>query len=203
MQADSFGTKAKAVVARLKLPQFTTKHDIKATFHCFDMRVSAKYNFILGQDFQQEVGVNINNKDKCFEWDGIGVLMVLCRHWSLELIQEYKTVRATMQSEEFCDVAEIQQAKYEKPDLAEVAASQEHLTSSKRSELLVVLNNNQSTFQGTVGCWRGKKIKLILKEGVTPYHGHPYKIPHAYQDLVKAEVNHLMSISVLSLVQES
>ena len=100
-------------------------------------------------------------------------------------------------------MAAILEAKYEKPDLEAIADNQIHLPEGDRKQLLTVLNWHDAAFQGLIGHWNSKKIKLMLKKGAELFHRHLYKIPHAYHQLVKIEVNQLVAIGVLTPVWES
>ena len=56
---------------------------------------------------------------------------------------------------------------------------------------------------GQLGRYTGPPHTIHLKDGVTPYHGKPYKIPQIYEAQLKAEVERLVRIGVLKKVNHS
>ena len=54
-------------------------------------------------------------------------------------------------------------------------------------------------FDGTLGSWKSNPYSIHLKEGVTPYHGKPYKLPQIHEQKLKVEVERLCRIWVLKL----
>ena len=49
--------------------------------------------------------------------------------------------------------------------------------------------------------WKGKPIEVELKPDAVPFAGKSYKIPQAYMDVTKKEVNRLYKIGILSKVK--
>jgi hypothetical protein len=95
-------------------------------------------------------------------------------------------------------LVEILDAKYEKADLpAIIRENCSHLKASEREKLLSVLLRFKSLFVGTLGDWKLPPVSFELKEGMKPYHGRPYPIPHKHKaDLIK-EIKRLCNIGVL------
>ncbi len=80
-------------------------------------------------------------------------------------------------------------AKYEKADLpAIIRENCSHLTASNREKLLSVLLKFESLFDGTLGDWKLPPVSFELKEGMKPYHGRPYTIPHKHKVLLMKEI---------------
>jgi hypothetical protein len=89
-------------------------------------------------------------------------------------------------------------AKYEKADLpAIIRENSSHLTASDREMLLSVLLKFESLFNGTLGDWNSTPVSFELKEGMKPYHGRPYPIPHKYKAVLMKEIKWLCDIGVL------
>jgi hypothetical protein len=79
-------------------------------------------------------------------------------------------------------VVEILDAKYEKADLPAIIREKcSHLTANERENLLSVLIKFESLFNGTLGDWKLPPVSFELKEGMQPYHGRPYPIPHKHK----------------------
>ncbi len=93
---------------------------------------------------------------------------------------------------------EILDTKYEKVDLpAIIRENCSHLTANKREKLLSVLLKFESLFDGTLGDWNLPPVSFELKEGMQPYHGRPYPIPHKHKAVLMKEIKRLCDIGVL------
>lgn len=72
----TFTTEKSVLLENVRLPQFTTKRRVDAEFHLFSKSPKEKYDFILGRDFLQHVGLDILNSKQVFAWGGIEVDML-------------------------------------------------------------------------------------------------------------------------------
>ncbi len=89
-------------------------------------------------------------------------------------------------------------AKYEKADLpAIIRENCSHLTASRGEKLLSVLLKFELLFNGTLGDWKLPSVSFELKEGMKPYHGRPYPIPHKHKAALMKEFTRLCNIGVL------
>ncbi len=52
-------------------------------------------------------------------------------------------------------------------------------------------------FDGTLGDWDLPPVSFELKEGMKPYHGRPYPIPHKHKAVLMKEIKWLCDIGVL------
>jgi hypothetical protein len=76
-------------------------------------------------------------------------------------------------------------AKYEKADLpAIIRENCSHPTASDREKQLSVLLKFESLFDCTLGDWKLPPVSFELKEGMKPYHGRPYPIPHKHKAII-------------------
>ncbi len=79
--------------------------------------------------------------------------------------------------------------KYEKADLpAIIRENYSHVTASNREKLLSVLLKFESLFDGTLGDWNLPPVSFELKEGMKPYHGRPYPIPHKHNTVLMNKI---------------
>jgi hypothetical protein len=69
------------------LPQFARKRYITASFHMYQKQPKDKYDFILGRDLLQEIGLDIHYSASQFVWDNIIVDMVPCGYWTKTKIE--------------------------------------------------------------------------------------------------------------------
>ncbi len=53
---------------------------------------------------------------------------------------------------------------------------------------------------GALGDWKLPPVSFELKEGMKPYHGRPYPIPHKHKAVLMKEIKRLCDIGVLECV---
>ncbi len=95
-------------------------------------------------------------------------------------------------------MVKIFDAKYEKADLpAYIRENCFHLTANNREKLLSVLLKFESLFDGRLGDWNLPPVSFELKEGMKPYHGKPYPIPHKHKAILMKDIKRLCNIGVL------
>ena len=97
----------------------------------------------------------------------------------------------------------ILDAKYEAADFDQIVAESVHLNNKEQQKLLQLLEKYQSLFDGTLGLWKDKLVKIELKEGATPYHARSYNVPKAYEQTLRLEVERLVKIGVLKIANRS
>ena len=98
----------------------------------------------------------------------------------------------------------ILDAKYEKADLPRVVEENcSHLSTSQKRDLLKLLREFETLFDGTLGDWDTEPIHLRLKPGATPFHGRPFPIPRIHLETLKKEVARLEEIGVLKRQPDS
>jgi hypothetical protein len=95
-------------------------------------------------------------------------------------------------------MVKILDTKHEKADLpAMIRENYSHLTASDREKLLSVLLKFESLFDGILGDWNLRPVSFELKEGMKPYHGRPYPIPHKHKAVLMKEIKQLCDVRVL------
>ncbi len=55
----------------------------------------------------------------------------------------------------------------------------------------------ESLFNGTLDDWKLLPVSFELKEGMKPYHGRPYPIPHKHKAVLMKEIKWLCNVRVL------
>ncbi len=87
-------------------------------------------------------------------------------------------------------MVEILDTKYEKVDLpAIVRENCSHLKTSDREKLLSMQLKFELLFDGKLGDWNLPPVSFELKEGMKPYHGRPYPIPHKHKAIFMKEIS--------------
>jgi hypothetical protein len=95
---------------------------------------------------------------------------------------------------------QILQSKYAKSDVKTVAQHQTHLSQTQRNELHLLFQKHTKLFSGELGYYPQKKMHLKLLHNAKPVHSKPYPIPHNQQEVFKKELDHLVSLGILSRV---
>ena len=116
-------------------------------------------------------------------------------HWHKALIKDFWQAKNEKHSKEF-NAVEILDAKYEVPDLMDVADSQTHLDLEERTELKQLLFEFQDIFQYCPGKWQGKPVHINLKKDARPIYSCPYHIPQTYYAKFCKEINHFVYLKV-------
>ena len=70
-QCGEFETHNVAELDQVKLSQLLMKRGFKVSFHFFQKKEDDWYDFIIGRDMQQELGINIINSEAKFRWNRI------------------------------------------------------------------------------------------------------------------------------------
>ncbi len=150
------------------------------------------YDLIIGKQTMHNLGVKMDFQEKMITIDEI--LLPMRNIVNLQL--KSRITRALREKTclaqapiSTCSTTKrtvkIFDAKYEKADLpAIVRENCSYLTASDREKLLSVLLKFESLFDGTLDDWKLPPVSFELKEGMMPYHGRPYPIPHKWYHLV-------------------
>ncbi len=162
-------------------------------------------DLIIGKQTMHDLGVKLDFQEKTITIDEI--LLPMRNIANLQL--RPRITRALRENTCFAQepistrsatkpMVKILDAKYEKADLpAIIKENCSHLTAAKREKLLSVLLKFKPLFDGTLGDWKLLPVSFELKEGMQPYHGRPYPIPHKHKAVLMKEIKRLCNIGVL------
>ena len=165
--------------------------------------MSSHYDFILGMDLMQLLGIDIHTSTKTVIWDGLRVPFKPRDYFTSELFTE-SLHDAMLGSYDNVDddlgykAKTIKSSLYENYNTDEVAQQQVHLTPQQRDELAKVLAKFPKLFSGKLGCYPHKKVHLELKSDAVPFRCRPYPVPKHHQRVFKEELDRLVKIGVLS-----
>jgi hypothetical protein len=163
------------------------------------------YDLIKGKQTMHNLGVVLDFQEKTITIDKI--LLPLRNIANLQL--KPRITRALRENTCFAQdpistrsatkrMVEILDAKYENADLpAIIREICSHLQASDREKLLSVLLRFVLLFHCTLGDWNLPPVSFELKEGMKPYHGRPYPIPHKHKAILMKEIKQLCVIGVL------
>jgi hypothetical protein len=102
-----------------------------------------------------------------------------------------------------CFATEILDANYEKTDVAEVVKKLTHLNAHQKADFLLVVQENNKMFDGTLGVYPHKKIHIDINPNAKPVHSRPYPVPRIHLKTFKKELYHLVEVGVLAAQQKS
>jgi hypothetical protein len=163
------------------------------------------YDLIIGEQTMRDLGVKLDFQEKIITIDEI--LLPMRNITNLQL--KPRITRALRENNCFAQepistrsatkhVVKILDAKYEKADLPAILRDNcSHLTTSNREKLLSVLLVLELLFNGTLGDWKLPPVSFELKEGMKPFYGMPYPIPHKHKAILMKEIKWLCNIGVL------
>jgi hypothetical protein len=93
---------------------------------------------------------------------------------------------------------QILDANYKKADHQSVVQDNcKHLKVDQQKQLLQLLGNYESLFDGTLGDWKTKPVSFQLKEGVRPYHSQAFPVTMIHKETLIKEVDRLVQLGVL------
>jgi hypothetical protein len=163
------------------------------------------YDLIIGKKTMHDLGVKLDFQEKTITIDEI----LLSKRNIANLQLKPRITRSLRENTCFAQepistrsatkqMLKTLDAKYEKADLpAIIRENRSHLTASNREKILSVLLKFELLFDGTLGDWKLPPVSFELKEGMKPYHGRPYPIPHKHKAILMKEIKWLCKIGVL------
>ncbi len=89
-------------------------------------------------------------------------------------------------------------AKYEKVNTDDVVNQLTHLSETQKEDLRNVLKDFSNLFDGTLGVYPRRKFHINIMPGAKPKHVRPYAVARIHLEAFKKELDHLVSIRVLS-----
>ncbi len=164
------------------------------------------YDLTIGKQTMHDLGVKLDFQEKTITIDK--VLLPMRNIANLQL--RPRITRALIENTCFAQepistrsatkrMVKILEAKYEKADLpAIIRENCSHLTASNRERLLSVLLKFEPLFDGTLGDWKLPPVSFELMEGMKPYHGRPYPIPHKHKAVLMKKSNGCVTLECWS-----
>jgi hypothetical protein len=193
----------------IALPGFDRHHKIDGAY-AFVFDNPCRYHCILGSVFLTKAGIDIKFSEKQVEWFGNTIPLHCPNDFTTEdlavcLNSMQLDVDDDLLSDHFSEdiydnyaVGKILDALYEKMDVAQVVKMQTHLTEQQQSQLLEVLSKYPNVFGNDIGCYPHKQFHINLQPNAKPVHCRAYPVPRLHEETFKKELEHLVSIVVLS-----
>jgi hypothetical protein len=211
----------RTLAGHLKMQEIITMHDLRLPkfdknrrFNQQKLLVFDNDNFkddiILGINFLSKTGIKLNYSEGNMEWFDCSI--PLCPPGGLDS-KEFDAMidmfHIQVEDKKFGEdwlkwfATEILDANYEKTGVAEVVKRLTHLNAHQKADLLRVLQENNKTFNGTLGVYSHKKVHIDIDPNAKPVHSRPYPVPWIHLKTFKKELNHLVKLGVLAAQQES
>ena len=145
---------------------------------------NCRYDVILGGDFIQKMGININYTEGHIEWlDGQLPLRNAYEFQKedMSLLVEMLDVKEDKEwfGDDFVEslTTTILDATYNKVDLDKVINDQKHLNKKQQRELKKVLVKFEKLFNRTPGVYLHRMVYIELLEDAVAKHARPYAVP--------------------------
>ena len=208
----SNGTFKTTNVAKLDVcfPEFSTSKRVKFTPDVVSIPEDAPnptYDLIIGVESLVKIGGILDFSNQEVTIDGLKIPMrpkseLKIKEINLQFRKELEPIstrEATHRLEEILD------AEYLKADIPEIVNENcQHLTELQRRQLIKLLTEFESLFDGTLGDWKTTPVSFELKEGAKPFHARrAFPVPKVYYETLRKEVDRLCEIGVLKRQPES
>jgi hypothetical protein len=160
----------------------------------------ASYDMIIGRDLLQDLGIKMDFNDMTVKYEHVSIPMKPkdATYEDSLFIQESVAVKQTTDR-----VQKILEADYHPADLQTICSECHHLEPDEREQLLSLLSQYESLFDGTLGTWTGDPYDIELKADAEPYHAKAYPVPHVHEQTLRNEVKRLCEIGVLKRINNS
>ena len=201
------------------MPEFCPTKEITHFFAVDETDNDSTYDAIIGRDLICNLQIDILFSKGRLVWDNISIPMKtapavqelikknLSGHadYDMYLKEVYRmhVAQDDVIQEATSRATEILDADYSKSNIDDIVNKYMHLTPIQRSKLKALLYKHESLFDGTLGTWKTKPVKLELKPGSTPHYQHPYQIPRMHEETLRREVDRLILLGVLEKCNDS
>ena len=158
------------------------------------------YNMIIGRDLMSELGIDVLFSCHKVFWDHKDTPFK-SQHATEKI--DYHVIDSPCVQEAAKQIKQILDAKYEKADVNNVAASCMHLTKESQQKLATVLQKHKKLFNGTLSRFKGSKYNIKLKKDAEPYHAKPFAVPKVHERTLCVKIDRLCQIGVLKKINNS
>ena len=167
------------------MPEFSGNKIIN---HCFQVdndegESCIGYDMIIGRDLMAQLGLMDNFKRKVLQRDGTNVHMKdpsnflgqpdLSKREMREVIMQNSEPDSTQEATE--RTVKNLNSTYKKADLKKLV-NNSHLNAEERTLLLILLENFEDLFDGTLGNWATEPVELELKPCSKPFNSIYYPV---------------------------
>ena len=206
--AGTYAPMGSVTMTDMRIPAFDKNRIVKShSFLVFDTQCS--YDAILGADFLTKVGMTLDYENLTIKWLGNEIPMetLNTKDQVAAHVESYLTQMELEENGFDVDsyaASSILDAKYEKVDIDEVIEENcSHLTPEQQLELRNLLKQHDKLFDGSLGKYPGEPMHIEIEPGAQPVYRRPYPVPHVHLETFRKELDHLVSLEVLSPVKDT
>ena len=213
--------KVRTLAGELKSQQVVTMRDIRLPEFDKNRRIDQQkclvfdndkcnYDIILGTNFLRKAGIVLDYDKQEMRWYDCTLPLRpkggLSAH-DLDALEDSFFIQCEDElfGEDWldCFATKILDAKYDYTDVNDVVKNLSHLNTQQKADMLEILKENETMFDGTLGVYPHRKVHLELEPGAKPVHARPYPVPRVHLQTFKKELDHLVEIGVLAPQGES
>ena len=149
------------------------------------------YDMILGRDALNDLGINLDFKNKVIVWEDESQPIKL--HQDIEIycrdgmFLEFMSIieSETMKDATSC-TKRMLDASYEKADLHYIVKEEcNHLTAEQQELLYNLLRNYESLFDGTLGDFKTTLVSLEVKANEQVTHSKAFPLPKIHEETLE------------------
>lgn len=198
--AGSYQPSGRVRLHNIVLPEFDNSRTIRGnTAYVFDAQCA--YDVIMGRDLLSQIGLVMDFHNGLMHWmtrtapmksEGINFHDEQDVSYYMSLFDEDDNDDPDDPHDAF-----ILEAKYERTNAREVAEHQKHLNEQQKRSLEETLRPFDVLFDGKLGHYTKRQVKLELDPNAVPFHSKAYSVNPQEEDVFKKELNHLVDIGVL------
>ena len=188
-------------LVELKLIEFSSNKTI--TFPCqVDSNTApseAPYDVILGSDFMEALGIDIQYSDHTITWDGNTIPLKTAGTLEDETICEaiyFAYTQSPLLQAMEARQHQILDADYSKVDLDNMVNELE-ISPGSKSKLKQTLKKFPTLFGGGLGLLDIPPVTIELQQGAKPFGGRYYSTPKAFEAPFKKEIQRMCNTNVL------
>ena len=131
---------------------------------------------IIGRDLSSHTGLDVCGSDQTMKWPS-KMAEAPFKNSGLNKEETHHVKDPASPEGETDRMSRILDAKHSEADSCQVAKEAKTLNGKEQKQLEKVLKANETSFDGTLGRWKGNPHELKSKENVQPHHAKPFSVP--------------------------
>ena len=208
------------------LPELTSSNEVEFTLAIDDTERSSRHEMRISRDLLQVLGNDIFFPKGLLSWNNTTIVQMKSSQWLTKLLWESMEGPLNDHDEDYYDLVEedfpiylkgehshnttskaqnnLDANTYKKSDIkTAIEMTCKHLLVEEKVSLKILLHRYEILFNGTLGKWNTKPIKLEVKPESWPSYSKTYPTPQVHEAMLKKEVQQLEGFGVLKHCTDS